>query len=130
MSDQPDRWRDSPEVSVEKMRVISLSSNPDLLWLREAVLHRAGFDVFSTIDAEQALLRIQTGVFDVLLLCYSLSRGIQQKVATQFQQSCPGARIIAITNRKNWTEAPAFADVLLNGVDGPDALINALRASK
>lgn len=114
------------EVTVERPRVVSLSLNPDLLWLREAVLQQAGFDVFSTIDPEQALLRIQAGGFDALLLCFSLPDTIQERVARQFHESCPGKRIIAFDNEKTGCRQAVFADVMLNK-DGPESLIRALR---
>ena len=128
MSDHGERYRASPELAIEKPRVISLSLNPDLLWLREALLKQAGFDVVSTIDPEQALLTIQAAGFDLLLLCFSLSDSIQERVARQFQQSRPGKRIIAVGSQKDGSSPPAYADIFLNGEDGPDALMAALQA--
>jgi hypothetical protein len=110
LSDPADERQESAGRILEKLQVISLSSSPDLRWLGEAVLQQAGFEVFSTIDSEQALLSIEAGAFDALLLCYSLSSNIQRSVARQFHQSCPGARIVA-TRCKNLSDLPALADV-------------------
>jgi len=39
--------------------------------------------------------------------------------------NCPGGRIVAITNEQ--TETPEFADTFVYGVEGPEALIEAIR---
>lgn len=115
------------EVDVRRPRVILLSSNPDLLCLREAVLQQAGFDVFSTVDPEQASLRIQAGDSDALLLCFSLSESIQEKLARQFQQSCPGNPILFMGRQGNGSPPTGLTDIFVASADGPDALIRALR---
>ena len=118
---------DLSEVDVGKSRVILVSSDPDLLCLREAVLQQAGFEVFSTVDPQQASLRIQAADFDALLLCFSLAESIQQKVARQFQQSCPGKPILAVGRQGNGSPPTGLTDVFIGTADGPDALIRALR---
>jgi DNA-binding response OmpR family regulator len=123
MSDGADR----SELDDGKPRLVLLSSNPDLLCLREAVLQQAGFDVFSTVDPEQASLWIQAGAFDALLLCFSLSETLQGKIAKQFQHSCPGKPIISIGRQGNGSHAIALADIFVDTADGPDALLQALR---
>jgi CheY-like chemotaxis protein len=120
---------DLSEVDDGKPRVLLLSSNPDLLCLREAVLQQAGFDVFSTVDPEQASLRIQAGDFDALLLCFSLSERTQAKIARQFQQSCPRKPIIAVGRQGIGSPATELADIFIDNADGPDALLRALRGA-
>jgi len=43
------------------MKVLSLGHNPELLWLREAVLRSAGFDVMTSLDLQVGLTRIEGG---------------------------------------------------------------------
>jgi len=39
-------------------KVLSVGINPELLWLREAVLRSAGFDVITSLDPKDGLSRI------------------------------------------------------------------------
>jgi hypothetical protein len=48
-----------------------------------------------------ASLWILAGDFDALLLCFSLSEGIPEKIARQFQQSCAGKPIISVGRHGN-----------------------------
>ena len=106
--------------------VLSLGANAELLWLREVVLQHAGFNVFTTSNPKQAVLKIQAGNCGVLLLCYSLESEFRRKLANEFRKSCPEGRIVLITNDK-LSELPADTDALVYGIEGPEALIAALR---
>ena len=107
-------------------KVLSVGSGSKLLWLRHAVLESAGFDVFSTQVESEALARIRRGDCAVVLLGHSLSSAVRKNLAQATRKSCPRARIIEITNRK--MEKPEFADTFVYGLDGPEVLIEALRA--
>jgi DNA-binding NarL/FixJ family response regulator len=108
-------------------KVISTGSNPELLWLRDAVLQSAGFDVTSTASEDDALNRIRQGNCGILLLCYSLSEPARDQLTEEFRKCCPDGRIVAITNKK--MDKPEVADALVYGVEGPEALIDAIRAA-
>jgi DNA-binding NarL/FixJ family response regulator len=108
-------------------KVISTGSNAELLWLRDAVLQSAGFDVMSTASEDDALNRIRQGNCGILLLCYSLSEPAREHLTDEFRKCCPSGRIVAITNRK--MDKPEVADALVYGVEGPEALIDAIRAA-
>jgi CheY-like chemotaxis protein len=109
----------------QKEKVISVGGDEELLWLRNAVLRAAGFDVVTTDDEHEALRHIRHGDCGVLLMCYSLSRVSRQELAETFRQTCPDGRIVAITNVK--MDQPEFADVFVYGVEGPEVLIDAIR---
>ena len=53
-------------------KVLLLGHNPEFLWLREAVLRCAGFEVLTSLDLQDGLAIIEGGDCGVLLLCYSL----------------------------------------------------------
>lgn len=105
-------------------KVISVGSNPELLWLRDAVLRSAGFDVVTTLDMKEGLAKIMDGFCGVLLPCYSLPVLVRKRLAESFRESCPNGRVVTITNER---AEPEFADVSVFGVDGPEVLIAAIR---
>ena len=108
-----------------KDTVLSFGADAELLWLREIVLQHAGFNVFSTSDPTQAVLEIQSGHCGVLLLCHSLENEVRRD-CKRISQSCPEGRIVAITNDKV-SELPVNTDAFVYGLEGPEALIAALR---
>jgi DNA-binding NarL/FixJ family response regulator len=95
--------------------------------LRNFVLQEAGFNVISTLDEHDALARIEQGDCGVLLMCYSLPIEVRKKLAETLRSFCPGSRIVAIANKH--VDEPFFADMFVYGVEGPEALIEALRVS-
>jgi DNA-binding NtrC family response regulator len=109
----------------DKLKVLSIATDAELLWLRHAVLQSAGFNVVSTQTENEALARIHRGECQAVLLGHSLSSDARRRLAQATRTCCPLARIIEIANQK--LEKPEFADVFVYGVDGPEALIEALR---
>jgi len=114
----------SPARKAAKHKILSVGSLPELLWLREAVLRHAGFDVLTTTDPKEGVAHIERGHCGVLLFCYSLPLLMRKRLAQSFRTNCPDGRIVTITNEKS---EPEFADVFVYGVDGPEALIDAIR---
>jgi len=106
-------------------KIVSVGAYPELLWLREAVLKNAGFDVLSTTDENVALLRIRDGHCGVLLMCYSLPIQLRGQLSAMFRQHCPQGKIVLISNQV--VEKMPFADEVVYGVDGPEVLIDAVR---
>jgi hypothetical protein len=104
--------------------VISVGTLPELLWLREAVLKNAGFDVITITDERQALAKIKTVDCGVLLLCYSIDDETRQQLTQKYREACPDGRIVAITNAP--LQPPPEADKFVYGVEGPEALIAAV----
>jgi len=108
------------------IKLVSVGSNPELLWLREAVLKAEGYDVFSTSDIKQAAAEIGSGNFSVLLLCYSLPLLVRQQLANKFRKQNSHARVVVITNIR-LEGPPVDADAFVYGFEGPEALIGAIR---
>jgi hypothetical protein len=108
--------------------VLSIGTIQDLLWLREAVLKDGGCKVFSVTDETNAKARIYTHRCDVLLLCYSVHDGVRARITKLFREACPSGRIIAITDQ-HLQCPPQDADSFLYGVEGTEALIEAVRGT-
>jgi len=130
-----DRWmhvshpKPFREVEMEAaigVPVISVGSDPELVWLRDYVLQTAGFNVLSTTDASDALARVKRGECAILVLCYSLSSGVMQDLSGALKEYCPRSRTLFITNVR--ADKPEFADALVYGVEGPEALIESINA--
>jgi CheY-like chemotaxis protein len=113
-----------PETS--KFTVISVGTLPEVVSLREAVLKSVGYNVFSTASPEEALSRIRINGCGVLLLCYSVRDLWRSQLVREFRERCPHGRIVAITNSKI-DEVPKEVDELVFGIEGAEALIDAVR---
>jgi hypothetical protein len=109
------------------LKVLSVGAHPELLWLRGAVLRNAGFDVLTTLDLKEGLAHIERGHCDVLLMCYSLPFPARKRLAENFRSNCRDGRIVTIINEQG---KPEFADAVVYGIDGPEALIEVIRTAK
>ena len=110
-----------------KPKVISVGPFPELLLLREYVLQSAGYAVSSTSNPQEAVAKIESKAdCGVLLLCYAVPDRWRYSLITKFREHCPEGRIVAITN-DHVGETPKEVDELVYGVEGPEALIDAVR---
>jgi len=109
-----------------KRAVISVGTLPEVVSLREAVLKSVGYTVFSTARPEEALSRVRSGDCGVLLLCYSVRDLWRRQLVREFREKCPHGRIVAITNSK-MDEVPKEVDELVFGIEGAEALIDAIQ---
>ncbi len=107
--------------------ILSVGAHPELVSLRDAVLKSVGLNVFSTHDGEDAYRRIQPNSHALLLLCYSLPQPMRKRLVERFRDCCPRGRIISITNVRP-DEATVYGDTIFYGMEGAEALIEAVRA--
>ncbi len=114
-------------MSAQRTTIISVGANPELVRLRNFVLREAGFNVVSTLDEHDALARIERKECGLLLMCYSLPDTVRKKLAEALRSFCPGSRIVAVANKH--VEQPFFGDSFVYGMKGPEALIEAIKAS-
>ena len=112
-------------LEAKKQTVISVGTLPEVLSLRKAVLESVGYKVF-TEGPQEAGCRIRNGNCGVLLLCYSVREEWRTELIREFSDQCPEGRIVAISNGKVG-ELPNEVDVLVYGIEGAEALINAVR---
>jgi DNA-binding response OmpR family regulator len=109
--------------------VISVGEDAQLLFLREAVLQRAGFRVLSTAEVDIAISYLESGNCGALLMCYSMPLQERQRLARRFRALCPRGCIIAITNAPQ-ARPPVDADAFIYGIEGAEALIDIIRSHK
>ena len=92
------------------------------------MLEDAGYRVFSTSDADEAILHIRSGNCGTLLLCYSVLEPARTAILAQFRESCPTGRVVSITNHPV-PRVDIEGDAFVYGMEGPEALLNAIRGS-
>ncbi|HZP64110.1 MAG TPA: hypothetical protein VFB28_11895 [Terriglobales bacterium] len=109
--------------------VVSVGGDAQLLFLREAVLQKAGFSVLSTAEVDTALSYFENGDCGALLMCYSMPLQARQRLAQGFRALCPRGCIIAITNAPQ-ARPPVDADAFIYGIEGAEALIDIIRSHK
>ncbi len=80
--------------------------------------------MLSTTDASVALNKITNGHCSILLMCYSLADEWRERLAAAFRKHCPNAEVVVISNKV--VEVVPFADRVVYGIEGPEALIAAI----
>lgn len=105
--------------------ILSVGDIPELLSLRAEVLKWAGYDVITTSNLLEAASQIQEGRCGVLLLCYSVSEESRKELIRDFRRQCPNGRIVVITNERV-PQLPKDVDELVFGIEGPEALLDAI----
>jgi DNA-binding response OmpR family regulator len=108
------------------MKILSLSSDPELSELRRAILEAAGHQVRSITSDKEALQAAQGPErYDVVLLCHRLPTALARQVFRLLRESHPDTRIIYMVHvYGEWPEVEA--DRYVVGADGPDALVRVL----
>jgi len=109
-----------------KCSIISVGTISKLLLLREAILQSSGFVVFSTTRLAEALAAMERNNFDVLLLCYSVRNEWRADLVHKFREHYRAGRVVEITDRPI-TQLPTDVDQVVYGIEGPDALMDAIR---
>lgn len=92
------------------------------------MLQKAGLEVISTDDASRALSEFQSGSCDVVVLCHSLTDTVLEQLGREFRESCPEGRIVIITNEELRFSIAENTKVVY-GIDGPETLVEAIRAA-
>ena len=108
------------------MKILSLSSDPELSELRRTILEAAGHQVRS-LTSDREVLQAAQGPesYDVALLCHRLPTSLARQVFRLLRESHPDTRIIYIVHvYGEWPEVEA--DRYIVGADGPDALVRVL----
>ncbi len=105
--------------------VVSAGRLPDLLSLREKILRSAHYDVYTVTQLEEALAVVRSAHCGVLLLCYSVPEEWRGELIREFRKVCPQGRVVGITNYPV-TQPSGETDELVYGIEGPEALMDAL----
>jgi DNA-binding response OmpR family regulator len=110
----------------KKSRVLLLGRFQELALYRAEVLRERGFDVQFSTDKERSLKLVRSAEYDVIVLSYTLSSELVERLAEEAREHCPECPLVVIAStdrldRKIAPDAIAVAD------QGPPALIAALR---
>jgi DNA-binding response OmpR family regulator len=108
------------------MKILSLSTDPELSQLRRAALEAAGHQV-DLFTSEKEALQAATGPdrYDAVLLCHRLPAATARQTVRLLRQVHPGTYVIYIAHvYGEWPEVEA--DRYVVGADGPEVLVRVL----
>lgn len=108
------------------MRILALSTDPELNLFRQGVLAAAGHDV-ALLNTEKEALKASQGnaAYDVILLCHKLPSSTSRQIVRFLREHKPDAKIVYIAHLYGeWPEVEA--DRYVVGADGPEALVRVL----
>ena len=108
------------------MKVLCLSSNPELALLRSTLLRSEGMDVDYPQSREEAKRLIESGQYDVAIICHSLAAASAETFCQAFRAHNPGKCLIYIM-KTPWQRPQIKADIYVSGIDGPERLVEAVR---
>lgn len=105
------------------MKILSLSTDPELSLLRKRVLETAGHDVVALSTEKEALEGAAAPQpFEVVLICHRLPDATARKAIRLLRQGLPQAKVVYLVHLYGeWPEVEA--DRYVVGADGPDALL-------
>jgi CheY-like chemotaxis protein len=109
------------------MKLLSLSTDPELSLLRKQLLETAGHEVLALSTEKEALEEVAgTTKFDVVLVCHRLPDATARKTIRLLRDNHPEAKIVYVVHLYGeWPEVEA--DRYVVGADGPDALLRVIR---
>ncbi len=105
------------------MKILVLSTDPELALLRKRILETAGHEVV-TLTSEKDALEAAEGKapFELALVCHKLPDATARKFIRLFRQSRPDGKVVYVVHLYGeWPEVEA--DRYVVGADGPDALV-------
>jgi CheY-like chemotaxis protein len=108
------------------MKILSLSTDPELSLFRKRVLETAGHEVVAFSTEKEALEQAaEPPQFDVVLVCHRLPDATARKVIRLLRDSRPQAKVVYVVHLYGeWPEVEA--DRYVVGADGPDALVRVI----
>jgi CheY-like chemotaxis protein len=108
------------------LKILSLSTDPELSRLRQSILESAGHEVVSLLTEKEAVAAAQSSDdFDVALLCHWFPSAVARQTVRLLRQHHPDTRVVYIVHvYGEWPEVEA--DRYIVGADGPQALVRVL----
>ena len=105
------------------MKILSLSTDPELSLFRKRVLEAAGHDVLALITEKEALEQAAAPAkFDVVIVCHRLPDATARKAIRLLRDNHKEAKVVYVVHiYGEWPEVEA--DRYVVGSDGPDALV-------
>jgi CheY-like chemotaxis protein len=115
-----------PTAGGKATRVLLLSGIWEVALYRAEVMRGHGLNVVTPRSKEEAVLTIQQGEVDVVVLTYTLPSDTVNEFAELVRQYCPGCRLVAISETGKFDSRVA-PDAIVIASRGPTALIDAIR---
>ena len=105
------------------MKILILTTDPELSLLRKRVLEDAGHQVIVLNTEKEALASAENKErFDVAVLCHRLPDATARKITRLYHDRHPEAKVVYVVHLYGeWPEVEA--DRYVVGADGPDALV-------
>jgi DNA-binding response OmpR family regulator len=105
------------------MKILILTTDPELALLRQHVLNCAGHDVLALTTEKEVMEAAEKQIpFDIALICHRLPDSTARKVIRIFHDGNQQGKVVYIAHiYGEWPEVEA--DRYVVGADGPDALI-------
>ncbi|HET9364424.1 MAG TPA: response regulator [Candidatus Angelobacter sp.] len=108
--------------------LLLLSVDLETALLRMHALKGGGFEVTLPTGTKDAMGILKKKKFDAVIISYSLSDENVAEMTELFRENNPNSPIIAVTKGR-WDDLKTDVDASVNGDDGPDALIDAIRTA-
>jgi DNA-binding response OmpR family regulator len=116
------------EIRGGAQSLLLLSADLETSLLRAHALRNSGFEVTLPTGAKDAIDLLRKRKFDAVVIGYSMSNENVAEMTELFKEHDPNAPIIAITKGR-WADLKRDIDTSVNGEDGPEALIDAVRTA-
>ena len=85
-------------------RLLSLGYDPILMPVRSMLLHQAGYEVVEARSLGEALKRIKTGNFDLLLICHSVDEDERDLMIEASRLSLPPVPVLCLTTTPEYSD--------------------------
>jgi DNA-binding response OmpR family regulator len=108
------------------MKILMLTTDPELALLRQRALETAGHSVVTLISEKEALeAPAKQGPVDLVLVCHRLPDATARKVIRLFHERRAECKVVYIVHLYGeWPEVEA--DRYVVGADGPDTLLRVI----
>ncbi len=110
-----------------KPRVLSVSHDDVVLSTRNEVLTQAGYEVTATVEVEQALACLTERAFDVVVVGDSILPSQRHQLARKIKSARPGTAVVMLCRTGETPPPKGTVDALVGSLDGPEALLLAIR---
>jgi DNA-binding NtrC family response regulator len=110
---------------MDGLRVFLLTRDEELRHLRHRVLEMEGMAVCSTSDSDAARQALSRDKYDVLIVCSLMAPAATEELMNIFHRENPNGGVVGII-RSLYQPLEMPTDVVVHGIDGPGALIQAV----
>jgi len=105
-------------------RILSVSYDESLLWTRQMLLRKAGYEVTSALSFPEALECCKKGDLDLVIIGHSIPREDKRALAQEAKRH-PKTKVLSVL--RSTTPPLAEADYSVKSDEGPEALIIAVQ---